>query len=215
VTVRVRVAVALAAFVLLVPVRGLAADARLRGIAIDQRLDADLLPADLTRLLPMIVRLSIEEPVFSGATADTTLARLQTVLGSYGSRHQAVVLALGRVPASDSDVEPWRQFLRAVAERSRGNVVGYQIGEVQTGASPDVNRYVYLLKLAAVQIRSVDPDALVLQGGVPASDVEWQGRVFAAGAGPYLDGIALDGPASDEDEAFRLAVERMAALAGR
>ena len=126
-----------------------------------------------------------------------------------------VVLALGRVPAADGDVEPWRQFVRAVAERSRGHVAGYQVGEVQAGAAPDVNRYVYLLKLAAVQIRAVDSDALVLQGGIPASEVDWQGRVFAAGAGPYVDGIALDGPAADDDEPFRLAVERMVALVER
>jgi hypothetical protein len=215
VTLRVRVALALAAFVLLVPARSLAAGARLRGIAIDQRLDADPLPVDLTRLLPTIVRLSIEESVFSGVAAETILARLQVVLGSYRSRHQAILLALGPVPGSDSDVEPWRQFLRAVAERSRGNVVGYQIGEVQTGASPDVNRYVYLLKLAAVQIRSIDPDALVLQGRIPASEIEWQGRVFAGGAGPYVDGIALDGLATDENEPSRLALERMVTLCGR
>ena len=73
----------------------------------------------------------------------------------------------------NSDVEPWRQFVRAVAERSRGNVAGYQIGEVPAGAAPDVNRYVYLLKLAAVQIRSVDSGALVLQGRIPASEVDW------------------------------------------
>lgn len=214
-TVRVRAAIALAAFVLLAAAHGRAADAKLRGIAIDQRLDAELLPADLPRIVPTIVRLSIAETDFTGPSVDATLTRLQAMLGLYRSRHMTVVLALGRVPAADSDVEPWRQFVRVIAERSRGNVAGYQIGEVQAGAAPDVNRYVYLLKLAAVQIRAVDSGALVLQGGIPASEVDWQRRVFAAGAGPYVDGIALDGPATDEDEPFRLAVERMVALVGR
>jgi hypothetical protein len=217
-TVRVRVAIALAAFVLLAPARGLAAESnvtKLRGIAIDRRLDAGPLPADLPRTVPTIVRLSIEETAFTGPAADATFTRLRDALGLYESRQITVVLALGHVPAADSDVEPWRQFVRVVAERSRGKVAGYQIGEVQAGAAPDVNRYVYLLKLAAVQIRAVDSDALVLQGGIPASEVDWQGRVFAAGAGPYIDGIALDGPAADVDEPFRSAVERMAALAGR
>ena len=214
-TVRVRVAIALAAFVLLAPVRGLAAEVKLRGIAIDRRLDAEPLPADLPGLVPTIVRLSIGETAFTGPAADATLARLRAALGLYQSRQMAVVLALGSVPSADSEVESWRRFVRAVVERSRGNVVGYQIGEVRAGAAPDVNRYVYLLKLAAVQIRAIDSDALVLQGGVPASEVDWQGRVFASGAGPYVDGIALDGPAADEDEPFRSAVERMVALAGR
>jgi hypothetical protein len=211
----VRPALALAALVLLAPARGLAADVKLRGIAIDQPLDAEPLPADLTRMVPTIVRLSIDATALAGAAADATLTRLQDLLGVYQGRNMQVVLALGRVPAADDDVERWRQFVQTVAERSRGKVAGYQIGEIQAGAAPDVNRYVYLLKLAAVQIRSVDTDALVLQGGIPASDVDWQGRVFAAGAGPYIDGIALDGPAADEDEPFRLAVEQMVALAGR
>jgi len=211
----VSVALSMAACLLLVPARGLAGDVKLRGIAIDQRLDAEPLPADLPGIVPTIVRLSIEETAFTGPAADATLARLQDALGLYQSRHITVVLALGHVPAADSDVEPWRQFVRVVAQRSRESVAGYQIGEVQASAVPDVSRYVYLLKLAAVQIRAVHSDALVLQGGIPASEVDWQRRVFAAGAGPYVDGIALDGPAADEDEPFRLAVEQMVALVGR
>jgi hypothetical protein len=214
-TVRVRAVIALGVSVLLAPAHGLAADVKLRGIAIDRRLDDTPLPADLPRMVPTIVRLSIDETAFTGPAADATLTRLQDVIGQYQSRQMAVVLALGGLPAADSDVEPWRRFIRVVAERSRGHVAGYQIGAVQAGAAPDVNRYVYLLKLAAVQIRAVDPDALVLQGGIPASEVDWQGRVFAAGAGPYIDGVALAGPAADEDEPFRLAVERMVALTGR
>jgi hypothetical protein len=171
-----RAAVIVAACVLFAPARGLAADAtgpKLRGIAIDQRLDAEPLPADLPRIVPTIVRLSVEDTTFAGPAADAALARLQVVLGVYQSRRMTVVLALGRLPSADSDVEPWRQFIRAVAARSRGNVAGYQIGEVQAGAAVDVNRYVYLLRLAAVQIRSVDSGALVVQGGIPASDVDW------------------------------------------
>ena len=217
---RVHVAIALAASVLPAPARGLAADTKLRGIAIDRPLDAEPPPADLLQTAPTIIRLSMEETAFTGPAVDAVITRLQAVLGVYQSRHATVVLALGRVPAADSDVEAWRQFLQLVAERSRGRVAGYQIGAVQAGAAPDVNRYVYLLKLAAVQIRAVDSGALVLQGGIPASEIDWQGRVLAAGAGPYVDGIALDGPAAGQEEEveaepFRRAVERMAALAGR
>jgi MucB/RseB N-terminal domain len=214
-TVHVRAAIALAAFVMFAPAHGFAADERLRGIAIDLRLDAEPLPADLVRLVPTIVRLSIDGTAVAGPGADATLARLQDVLGLYQARQMKVVLALGSFPAADGDVEAWRQLVRAVAERSRGHVAGYQIGDVQAGAATDVSRYVYLLKLTAVQIRAVDADALVLQGGIPAADVDWQERVFAAGAGPYVDGIALEGPAADEDEPFRLNVERMAALAAK
>ena len=217
-TVRVGPAMALAAITLLAPSRGLAAETTLRGIAIDQSLDAEPIPADLSRVVPTIVRVSIEQTPFVGSTADATLARLRNLLGVYKSRNVQVVLALGRFPETDDDVEPWRQFVRAVADQSRDSVVGYQIGRVEAGAAPNVSRYVYLLKLAAVQIRSVDANALVLQGGIPASEVEWQGRVFAAGAGPYVDGVAVDGPPGDEDdegESFRSALQRMTALVER
>ena len=112
------------------------------------------------------------------------------VLGVYQSRNMQVVLALGRVPATDDDVEPGASSCRPSPSAAAGRSPAIRSDEIQAGAAPDVNRYVYLLKLAAVQIRSVDSDALVLQGGIPASDVDWQGRVFAAGAGPYVDGIA-------------------------
>jgi hypothetical protein len=210
----VRVAIALAAIVLLAA-RGMAADVKLRGIAIDQRLDAEPLAADVTRLVPAIIRLSIDDTAFIGPAADAALARLQDVLGRYQGRQVTIVVALGRVPDADGDVEAWRQFVREVAARSRGKVAGYQIGEVREAAAPDVDRYVYLLKLAAVQIRAVDSDASILQGRIAASEVEWQRRVLDAGAGPYIDGIAIDGPAADEDEPFRSAVDRMTALAAR
>ena len=122
---RVRASVALAAFALLAPARGLAAEpsaTTLRGIAIDQRLSDEPLPADLPRIVPTIVRLSIGDTAFSGADADAVLARLQIVLGVYQSRRTTVVLALGRLPAAESDerwaasptpaprgrAEPWR-----------------------------------------------------------------------------------------------------------
>ena len=208
---RVPLAMAVAAFALLAPARGLAAETTLRGIAIDQRLDDEPLAA--VAGAPMIVRLSIEQPVFSGASADAAFTRLQSQLDLYETRSVRVVLALGSVPPADDVVESWRLFIRAIAERSRGKVVGYQIGSVQAGAAPDVNRYVYLLKLAAVQIRSVDSDAVVLQGLIPASEVEWQRRVFAAGAGPYVDGVAVDGPGADERSGSEL--QRMTDLIER
>ncbi len=215
-TVRVRLAIAVTAFAMLAPTRGLAADTRLRGIAIDRRLDAEPLAADLPRIVPTIVRLSIDQAAFADPpTADATLEQLRELLGVYQGRNMQVVLALGRVPATDGDIEPWRQFVRVVAERSRGRVAGYQIGEIEAGRAPDVNRYVYLLKLAAVQIRSVDSGALVLQGSLPAIENEWQGRVFAAGVGPYIDGVALDGPSAEDDDPFRSAVQRMATMVER
>ena len=95
-TLLIRLALAVTALALLAPTRGLAADIKLRGIAIDQRLDAAPLPADLPRIVPTIVRLSIDDTSFTGPLADATLTRLQAAIRLYQSRQMAVVLAHGR-----------------------------------------------------------------------------------------------------------------------
>jgi hypothetical protein len=200
---------------LLTSVRVLAAETSLRGIAIDQRLDADPLPDDLSPGVPTIVRVSIDRTVFAGSAVDAPLARLESLLDVYGKRRTRVVIALGALPATDEQVEPWREYLRAVAERGRDRVAAYQIGGIARGAPPDVNRYVYLLKMAALQIRSVDTTALVLQGAISSAETEWESRVFAAGVAPYVDGVALDGPAENGDNQFQSAVQRMTALVER
>ena len=211
-TARASLVVALAWLVLL-PMQAQAAT--LHGIAVDQAFNADPLPADLPGTVPTIVRLLLDEARFRGQSAGGAFARLEDVLAQYQARHIQVILALGQFPAVDTEVETWRETIRAIAERSRGQVAGYQVGEVQPGDAPDVNRYVYLLKLAAVQIQSVDAGSLVIQGSVSAFDTSWQARVLAAGTAPYVDGVALAGPSPDDDAAFRAAVQGMVALVER
>ena len=165
--------------------------------------------------MPTIVRLTLDASQFRGAAAGAAFARLEDILARYQARKIQVVLALGRFPAGDPDVEDWRQTIRAIAEGSHGRVAGYQVGEVQAGADPDVSRYVYLLKLAAVQLQSADTGAMIIQGSISPRDADWQARVFAAGTGPYIDGVALAGPAADDNAAFRSAVQGMVTLIER
>jgi hypothetical protein len=165
------------------------AQTTLRGVAIERRIDADPLSTDIPTVVPLIVRLSLGE---RSSDADSMLARLEEHLASYQSRNIAVVLALGALPPTETELEPWRQFIRGVAERARGRVAAFQIGDVRPGAVPDVNRYVYLLRLAAVQIKSVDVDALVIQGGVPPVASDWENHVLAGGAQAYIDGLAIN-----------------------
>jgi hypothetical protein len=189
-----------------------AAAAPLRGVTIDLALDAEPLAADLPRTVPTIVRVAVPEP--PTGTTDAILKRLDDVLRLYQDRRIQVVLALGTLPTTDTAADTWRQFVRAVAERARGRVVAYQVGEVRPGAVPEITRYVYLLRMAAVQIRSVNPDAIVLQGTVPIGETDWQTRVFAAGVAPYIDGVALAG-SSEDQAAFWPAVQNMAAVVER
>jgi hypothetical protein len=214
-TPRVRVVAPFCLIFLLIGLEGFAAVPSLRGIAIDRPFDAEPVPPDLPQTLPLVIRLAVDETAFTGPAAGPAFERLQEHLALYHTRNIPVVLALGRFPATDADVEPWRVFIRAIAERGRGKVAAYQVGDARTGAAPDVNRYVYLLKLAAVQIRSIDSDALVVQGAIAATALAWQTQVFAAGTGPYVDGVAVGASAPGDERSFRAAVERMTALVER
>ena len=210
-----RLATVAAALVLLIasPVRG--ADVNLRGIMIDRHLGSDPLPADLPTIVPTLVRLTIDDASASDAVASAALKRLEDVLGVYQKRNIRVVLSLGNLPSDEAGVEPWRRFIRAVADRGRGKVAAYQIGAIRANAAPDVSRYVYLLKLAAVQIRSVDDSALVLQGAIPAREIEWQGRVFGTGAGAYVDGIAIENSLGGDIDSVRSELQRLIELVQR
>jgi hypothetical protein len=214
-TCRISVLAAVVCFLLFAPVHASAAVPSLRGIAVEERLDTDLLPADLPANLPLIVRLAINPDEFTGPNADNAFRQLQDRLGVYQSRRVPVVLAIGAFPATDLAVEQWRQFIRAVAARGRGKVAAYQVGDVQADTQPDVDRFVYLLKLASVQIRSVDSGALIIQGKVPAAATDWLRRVFAGGTGPYVDGIAIAEQAQGDDPLSRMATERMVATIER
>jgi hypothetical protein len=193
----------------------------LRGIAVDERLDAEAVllaalppstPGSVP--LPLIVRIAVDAPGVRGNPSD--LVDLDQRIGAYRGRNVTVIVAFGGFPATDADVEPWRLFIRAAAERSHGQVAGYQVGEIAAGEPPPpVDRYAFLLKLAAVQLRSVDPDALVVEGGVPASFDEWQARLYAAGVAPYVDAVAVAGPPATDDDVFRARVARMMALVER
>jgi hypothetical protein len=192
----------------------------LGGVAFDERLDRDplllpALPRSTADLPPLVVRIALDLSGIPTERLAPMLADLDRRINGYAGRRVRIVLSLGAFPASDDDVESWRQSIRTVAEHGRGKVAGYQIGQVTGPGPPAVERYVFLLKLASVQLRSVDADALVIQGSVPASLNEWQATLYGAGIAPYVDGLAVAGPPAADDEAFRASVERVTAIVAR
>ncbi|MEP7310447.1 MAG: hypothetical protein ABJA98_33505 [Acidobacteriota bacterium] len=190
-----------------------AARASLAGIAVDETLDAPsnllaALPRSPAVMPPLVARIGFD--LNSITTRGSSLADLDNRLSAYKDRQVSVVVNLGGLPGRDDQVDAWQQAIRAVAERARGKVAAYQIGALGAAdAAPAIDRYLFLLKLASVQLRSVDADALVLEGSVPSSLDDWQVRLYAAGAAPYIDGIALTEPAS------RASVERMTQVVER
>lgn len=194
--------------------------APLGGIAFDERLGSEAallpqLPRSTVDLPPLVVRIATDLSSTSPARMPALLTDLDRRVNAYAARRVRIVIALGGFPATDEGVENWRDAVRAVAEHGRGRAAAYQIGETGGTTPPAIDRYVFLLKLASVQLRSIDPDAFVIQGSVPAGFDAWQAALYAAGIAPYVDGLAIAGPAGADDEGFRAAVERLSAATAR
>jgi len=102
-------------------------------------------------------------------------------------------------------LDAWIGFVRGTAEELRGRADLFQVWdrpltESGWGAAPDPKGYAYLLKSSAATIRGVIPDAVVATG---EADASFLADLFAQGAAPYVDAVAIGGdPAGLDDEAL-------------
>ncbi|PYQ14536.1 MAG: hypothetical protein DMH00_01380 [Acidobacteria bacterium] len=107
-----------------------------------------------------------------------------------------------RLPAP-GEAEPlaaWRIFLRRLAERFKGRVRFYEIGDAMDApdALPEgagAREYAFLLKNAAVELRGADPDVLIVTGSVAARALDFLEKVFQEDVAAYIDAVALRGEA--------------------
>ncbi|HEY3384143.1 MAG TPA: sigma-E factor regulatory protein RseB domain-containing protein [Vicinamibacterales bacterium] len=201
-----------------------AAPPALRGLGVDETLEGApvLAPAlDLagatTAGLPVFVRLLVRADRLGVDPA--MLQRLDARLEVYARRRIPVVLTLVDPPLDAAAIEAWRPRLRALAERCRGRVVGWQLGDRLDAA--DATRpqpYAYLVKFAAVQIRSIDSAALILQGSVVdegtggQAAAAWQAHLYSEDVAAYLDALPVGYPSGGRDAASRTADDTSAAV---
>jgi len=196
-----RLASAAIAFVLAVPT--VAFSQMIRGIGIDERLDQ---PSRFARapehvFVHLIVPRNAVE-TSSGSYAFAALdERLAVLEGS------TVLLALEGMPASAEGARLWQDYVLAVAERYRGKVVGYVLGRGEGEAPSQIETYAYLLKLAAIQIRSVDPRVVLLEGDGRSHDPQWVDSLYEQDIAPYFAGIAVT---ADDDDDLSATVETVA-----
>jgi hypothetical protein len=205
----------------------LGASPTIRGMGIDETLDKDavLAPAlDRARLgaadLPVFVRLLVRRADLGAVPAAGSLdfSRLDARLDLYARRHVPVILTLVDPPADAAGIDAWRPALRALAERARGKVLAYQVGDRLEGAArPAPKDYAYLLKFVAVQVRSIDADALVVQGGVaPQADAAaWQEELYREEVAAYADALAVPAASIDDRAATESALDAMDRLAAK
>jgi hypothetical protein len=172
----------------------------LRGWGVDERLeDPSVIAAALrdasakTGDLPLFVRLDIGVNP-SAADSEKGLSAIDTRVREYEALGIPVLLVvdIGSEPAGQSDA--WVRRVRAIGERFRGRVAGYQIGRT---LGTDPRAYAFLLKLAAVQLRSIDTTSIVVQATGNGDLAAAQVQLHAEGTIPYVDAVAVDGARSD------------------
>jgi hypothetical protein len=130
----------------------------------------------------------------NGARVTMTLGQTPTWASSRPRQRGAYGLGAAAPPRSMAD---WRAYVRAVATRYRGSIEAYEIWnepnwtEYWTGSSAQLAA---LTREASRVIRAVDPKALVVTPSwVPVdglNDRRMQ-QYFAAGAGRYIDAVAV------------------------
>jgi len=118
------------------------------------------------------------------------------VLCPYG--RNAAIAAQEGLPDASSPVilKHWLEFLRAMAFHFEGRVRYYEIWD-EPNREPEwsgdgVADYAYLLKNSSVTVRSADPRAKVVQGGLdlaggPDKALKWQTSLFSLETATYVD----------------------------
>ena len=181
-----------------------AATPLLRGLGVDETLDGPAVLAaalDIARVspsdVPVFVRLLVRRAQFDPGSSG--FGPLDQRLGVYASRHVPVMLVLADPPIDATEVEAWGPALRGLVQRCRGKVVAYQIGDRLDGPErPAPRDYAYLVKFVAVQVRSVDSAALVVEGSLQSGAEAWQEQFYREDVAAYLNAIALSAPSGGE-----------------
>jgi hypothetical protein len=104
-----------------------------------------------------------------------------------------------------ADLDAFGDFVTAVATRYQGKISDYEIWNEQNAdifwaPAPSAAQYTELLKVAYTNIKAVDPDAVVVAGGLASAaetpggptrnPVTFLSEMYAAGAGGYFDAVS-------------------------
>jgi hypothetical protein len=186
-----------------------AAPPPLHGVGIDEMLGgtavlAEALNQAMMRAhgLPLYARIVVApRELDTNGEPGPRFERLDERVERYTAKGVAVILALpGPFPAPQAS-DGWRRLLRDIAGRYRGRIKAYEIGDVSGVAAPDVHDYAFGLKIAAVELRAADPEALIVQGDLRPQDLAWQTALYAEDVAPYIDAVAVSGR---DDELVRV-----------
>lgn len=94
-------------------------------------------------------------------------------------------------PLNDQD---FARFVNHLANTFRGQVSAYEVGDEEDTAafwSGTPAQYAELLKAAYPAIKSADPRAMVIVGGLAGNDYQYLAELYAAGARGSFDGVGV------------------------
>ena len=171
----------------------------LRGVAVEETLDGEAVLADalneaLLRAsgLPLVARIVLARAELEPTPGVFRFERLDERIERYKTKGVPVLLAVRGPLSSPEEAPRWRSFVRALAERYRGSVRGYELGEIPEGEPPPPAKdFAFLIKLAAVELRTVDKDAVLFLAGPRRIDLAWQASMFSEDIAAYVDALAL------------------------
>lgn len=94
-----------------------------------------------------------------------------------------------------TDMEAWRNYVRTVAIRCGEQVEAWEIWNEENipafwQPEPDPDAYLQILAAASEEIRAVDPDAVIVMGGMAGLGSDFMGECLSLGAGEYVDAVA-------------------------
>ena len=194
----------------------------LRGIGIEESLaDESTLAAILEGSglgrpsFPLFVMLRVPRAQVEIAPGSYAVDALDERLDALRQLGAQVVVALDGLPLTIDESESWAQYLLAIVRQTRGRATGFLLAETAADELlSDPELYSYILRLSAVQIRSEEPDALVIEEltGANAALIE---SLYEQDIQPYVDAIAVSRANSQTAASFADTLASVRALMRR
>jgi hypothetical protein len=146
------------------------------------------------KAIPIAVRL----PVDGALREDPDVAGIEARVAALARAGLQVWLHIVDIPAASDGaaVRRWRGFVRTIVERTRGQVQLVELPLASGSIAASAQDRVFLLKVAAVQVRAVDSALLVAVHGDRLGDPAWVEAFYGADAAPYVDVLSLPAPSS-------------------
>ncbi len=185
------------------PIKGVGVDERLGGPpALEQALThAGLKGSDVGTFVRFISPWAALDEARTTGRWDLIDARLD----AFGRLGVPVLVQIEDAPFVLDQSALWSDTIRAIVTHFGTRVSGYEIDAPRGPARPNAPTYAYFLKLAAVQIRSVNPAAVLAQTTVTAADVDWQNALYASDVAPVVDLVPIE---RDADVIAKLVSQR-------